>query len=183
MRKKITSTILLFQLGYILAIAQAGLYSAYTGYTWDNWQANYLWKYAYSNDGWVYAYPSLGGQPRDFYFRFYYKELGLHHLQGQEWKNVKANNKFYETSCTFEYYITDEHPTLRASLEKLSWPCAKWYHFDKNMPIVLKSAKAKVHAQYDDDDEVRVLNFWIDGVGFAITVHWDYSGYNMTYTY
>lgn len=172
----------MLQLVVILARAQAGSYSAYTSYTWDEWQANYTWKYEYSN-GWAYAYPSLGGQPRDFYFRFKYKELGLHHLHGQEWKNVKANNKWFETSCTFEYYVTDEYPTLRASLEDHSWPCAKRFHYDKDRPIVLKSTKAKVSAKYDDDDEVRALNFWIDGVGFAITVHWDYSGYNMTYTY
>ncbi len=157
-------------------------YSAYTSYTWDSW-ANNSWKYVYS-DGWVYAIP-YSGNPRDFYFRFHYRELGLHELNKSQWKTTKANKGWLENmSCTFEYFVTDEYPTIKDALVAHSWPCAKYYHSSSSgMPIVKRTTTAQVKALYTDDDEVRTLNFWIEGYGFGISVQWDYSGYNMTYYY
>ena len=162
--------------------SHAQRHSAYTSYSWDSWTLN-IWQYAY-NDGWVYAIPYYGN-PRDFYFRFHYSELGLHELEKHHWKSVKANGGWIDNlECTFEYYVTDEYPTIKDALVAKSWPCAKFYHFPSSeMPIVKRTAKAKTKAYYSDDDEVRTLIFWIDGYGFAITVEWDYSGYKMRYTY
>ena len=167
----------------ILTTVKAQQYSAFTNYTWDSW-SDISWKYAYSNDGWVYAIP-YGGNPRDFYFRFNFRELALHELDRPQWKAVKANNGWLENlTCTFEYYITDEYQTFKDALAAHSWPCAKYYHSTSSgMPIVKRTAKALTKAFYTDDDEVRTLNFWIDGCGFAITVAWDYTGYRMTYHY
>ncbi len=157
-------------------------YSAYTSYAWDSWSGNY-WVYAYSY-GWVYAIPR-GANPKDFYFRFNYGELGLRELEKKEWKAVKAKNGWLENlKCTFEYYVTDEYPTLKDALVAHSWPCAKYYHkASSGMPIVKRTAVASVKAYYTDDDEVRSLNFWIDGYGFGLTVKWDYTGSRMTYYY
>ena len=156
-------------------------YSAFTSYTWDNWSSSH-WKYYYSNDGWVYAYPLLGN-PRDFYFRYRYSDLGLGELSRQEWKAAKLNSGWVDRNCTFEYYITDECQTMKSCLEKYSFPCAK----DKvayGKPSVLKSEYVATRVNYTDDDEVRTLNFrFSDGSGFAISVHWDYSGNKMTYAY
>lgn len=157
-------------------------YSAYTSYTWDSWSDNH-WKYAYS-DGWVYAIP-YGGNPRDFYFRFNYRELGLRELGKKEWKVIKANNGWSnDLQCSFEFYVTDEYPTIKNALSAHSWPCAKYYHNPSSgMPIVKRALKANVKVLYTDDDEVRTLNFWIDGCGFALSVGWDYTGSNMVYHY
>lgn len=156
-------------------------YSTFTSYTWDNWH-NISWRYYYSNDGWVYAYPSYE-EPRNFYFRYKYNELGLGELNRKEWKSAKQNSGWVDRNCTFEYYITDECQTMRSCLEKYSYPCAK-VKAAQGRPSVLKSEYVKTHVYYTDDDEVRTLNFhFSDGSGFAITVHWDYSGNKMTYTY
>lgn len=156
-------------------------YSSFTSYTWDNWH-NCSWKYYYSNDGWVYAYPSYD-EPRNFYFRYKYNELGLGELSRKDWKNVKLNSGWVDRYCTFEYYITDECQTMRNCLEKYSYPCAK-ARVETGKPSVLKSEYVKTRIHYTDDDEVRTLNFhFSDGSGFAIGVHWDYSGNKMTYTY
>lgn len=170
-------------LATIGVIVKAQSYSAATSYTWDNWSRN-SWNYAYSG-GWVYAIPLYGGNPRDFYFRFNYGELGLHELDRKQWKELKAKGGWLENlTCTFEYYATDEYPTLKDALVAHSWPCAKYYHSTSSgMPIVKRTAKAQVKAFYTDDDEVRTLNFWIDGCGFGLTVGWDYTGYRMTYHY
>ena len=161
--------------------ADAQSYSIFTSYTWDNWH-NCNWKYYYSNDGWVYAYPSYA-EPRNFYFRFKYSDLGLGELSRQVWKSVKQNNGWLEKYCTFEYYITDECQTMKSCLEKYSYPCAK-AQAQSGKPSVLKSDNVKTNVNYTDDDEVRTLNFYFsDGSGFAIDVHWDYSGNKMTYTY
>ena len=163
-----------------LTSSHAQQYTAYTSYTWDSWASN-SWKYAYSN-GWVYAIP-YGGNPKDFYFRFNYGELGLRELEKKEWKSLKVKNGWLDNlKCTFEYYVTDEYPTIKDALAAHSWPCAKYYHSTSSgMPIVKRTAIAEVKAYYTDDDEVRTLNFWIEGYGFGITVKWDYSGSRMTY--
>lgn len=158
---------------------RAQQYSAYTSYTWDRWQNN-QWEYIYSSE-WVYAVPR-GSNAKDFYFRFKYSELGIHELSRKEWKAIKKDEGWQESTCTFEYYITDQYPSLSLALEQHSWPCAKYY-VKSNKPSKLVSAKAKAKVYFTDDDEVRTINFWIDGFGFAITVHWDYSGYKMTYSY
>lgn len=156
--------------------------SCYTSYTWDNWKSReYEWKFCYSN-GWVYVYPDYR-QPKDFYFRFKYNDLGLRELTRSEWKNVKGNNGWVEKNCTFEYYITDEHQTMKSCLQVYGYPCAK-EKVSYGKPSVIKSEYVKTNVAYTDDDEVRTLNFFFsDGSAFAITVHWDYSGSNMKYTY
>lgn len=156
-------------------------YSTFVSYTWDTWH-NCGWKYYYSSDGWVYAYPSYD-EPRNFYFRFRYNDLGLGELSRQAWKTAKQNSGWVDKNCTFEYYITDECQTMRSCLEKYSYPCAK-ARAQAGKPSVLKSEYITTRVNYTDDDEVRTLNFhFSDGSGFAITVHWDYSGNKMTYTY
>ena len=175
-------------------------YSAYTSYDWDQWQDN-QWGYIYSS-GWCYAvagerysYTDYGflsetrkssirpaANAKDFYFRFKYSELGLHELSKKEWKAIKKDEGWLECTCTFEYYITDQYPSIASALKQHSWPCAKYY-VKSNKPSKLVSTKARAKVYFTDDDEVRAINFWIDGLGFAITVHWDYSGYEMTYTY
>ncbi len=155
-------------------------YSAYTNYAWDSWSSN-TWEYVY--DGcWVYAIP-YGGNPKDFYFRFCICDLGLRELNSKEWKAIKSKSGCLENlGCAFEYYVTDKYPTLKDALAAHSWPCAKYYHpTSSEMPIVLKTTWAKVNAFYTDDDEVRTLNFWLDGCGFALSVAWDFSGKRMTY--
>ncbi|MCR5069997.1 MAG: hypothetical protein K6A78_09450 [Prevotella sp.] len=167
-------------------------FSAYTTYAWDEWRrfgyfdytgrfCPLYWKFYYSGE-WVYAYSD---QPRDFHFRFNYNDLGLKELSRQEWKKVKNNQKWYETSCRFEYYITDDYPTIKKQLSKASWPCARYYYNEsEGRPIVSKSEYVTVKVQFTDDDEVRALNFFFaDDCAFAITVNWDYSGNNMTYKY
>ena len=156
--------------------------SCYTSYTWDNWKSReYEWKFCYSN-GWVYVYP-VYSQPKDFYFRFKYNDLGLRELTRSEWKDAKGNNGWVEKYCTFEYYITDEHQTMKSCLQVYGYPCAK-EKVSYGKPSVIKSEYVKTNVAYTDDDEVRTLNFFFsDGSAFAITVHWDYSGSNMKYTY
>lgn len=158
-------------------------YCAFTSYSWDSWVRNH-WDYAYK-DGWVYAVPYFNGNPRDFYYRFNYSELGLHELDRHQWKLVKANDGWLKNlECTFEYYVTDKFPTLKDALVAHSWPCAKYYHNSSSgMPIVKRTVKAKLNAYYKDRNDIMTLNFWIDGYGFAITVNWHYSGYNMKYIY
>lgn len=156
--------------------------SCYTSYTWDNWKSReYEWKFCYSN-GWVYVYP-VYSQPKDFYFRFKYNDLGLRELTRSEWKNAKGNNGWVEKYCTFEYYITDEHQTMKSCLQVYGYPCAK-EKVSYGKPSVIKSEYVKTNVAYTDDDEVRTLSFFFsDGSAFAITVHWDYSGSNMKYMY
>ena len=150
-------------------------YSAFTSYTWDNWQ-DVLWKYEYTNDGWVYAYPSYGN-PKDFYFRYKYNELGLRELSRQEWKAIKQNQGWTDRYCTFEYYITDECQTMKRCLEKYSYPCAKARLYSHDKPSVLRSESVRTSVYYKSNNKVRTLNFhFSDGSGFAITVYWDYSG-------
>lgn len=174
-------------LAFLSVNLRAQQYSAYTEYEWDQWQYN-DWGYLYKS-GWVYAvkvtyygFTREFGDAKDFFFRFNYNDLNLHELSRKEWKKVKSNGGWIDTYCTFEYYITDQYPTLESALKAHSWPCAKYY-LSANKPSVLKSTNAKVRVHMTDDDEVRTLNFWIDGVAFGITVHWDYSRYRMTYTY
>ncbi len=174
--------IILAALASIVFTVKAQTYSAYTDYAWDSWGAN-SWNYVYS-DGWVYAIP-YGENPRDFYFRFNYGELGLHELDRKQWKTIKAEGGWLKyLTCTFEYYVTDEYPTIKNALAAHSWPCAKYYHSTSSgMPIVKRTTKVRVDAYYSDDDEVRTLNFWFVECGFALSVMWDYSGYRMTYHY
>ncbi|MCR5361877.1 MAG: hypothetical protein K6E73_07690 [Bacteroidales bacterium] len=181
MKVKILFITLLFSLtSYVLAQQ----FSANTSYTWDLWQTN-QWAYVYSN-GWCYAVEGKPGHPtgnaRDFYFRFNYNELLLREFTKKEWKEIKKNDGWIQKSCTFEYYITDKYPTLKSALTAHSWPCAKAY-LDSRKPAVLKTERVITKVYYTDDDEVRTLNFWIDGCGFAITVHWDYMDYDMRYGY
>lgn len=154
--------------------------SCYTGYAWDNWHdRRYDWKFCYSN-GWVYVYNSIR-QPRDFYFRFNYNDLGLRELTHAEWKSVKKNNGWVDKYCTFEYYITDAYQTMKSCLETNGYPCAK-EKVSYGKPSVLKSEYVQTNVAYTDDDEVRTINFFFsDGSAFAITVHWNYSGSNMKY--
>lgn len=163
-------------------ILKAQTYTAYVDYAWDSWSNN-TWKYAYDGD-WVYAIP-FQGNPRDFYFRFKYSDLNLHELDKKQWKDIKSKNGWlHDLGCTFEYYVTDIYPTIKDALVAHSWPCAKYYHSTSSgMPIVKRTTWAKVNVNYTDDDEVRTLNFWIDGYGFGITVYWDFSKYKMTYYY
>lgn len=179
-------------------------FTARTSVDWDQWQEN-KWGYIYSGD-WIYAvkgertythvehhsflsstlstvwYQKPVGNARDFYYRFNYRELGLHKLSRKEWKQVKKNGGWLETSCTFEYYITDQYQTLRSALDAHSWPCAKYY-CAPGKPAVLKSEKVSVRVHMTDDDEVRTLNFFFSDGGFALTVYWNYSGNKMTYLY
>ncbi len=168
---------------FVLLCSFAQKFSAFTKYAWDTWSLN-QWEYVYSN-GWVYAVPIYGGNPRDFYFRFNYGELWLRELDRKEWKAVKANKGWLDNlKCTFEYYVTDKYPTIKDALVAYSWPCAKYFHSSSSgMPIVKRTTNATVTAFYTDDDEVRTLVFWFDGCGFGITVMWNYSGYNMRYSY
>lgn len=185
--------IIIALLGICIGRVEAQQYHAHTGYTWDNWHDN-QWAYQYDG-GWVYAYPKYGN-PNDFYFRFKKSDLGIHELNRKEWKALKSKSnsegwsittQFAELKrCQFEYYITDRFPTIEDALKNDSWPSAKYYHkmYDAGKkPIVLKSESVQVLVYYSDDDEVRQLCFQIHGYAFSITVHWDYSGYNMTYTY
>lgn len=180
-------TLLIF-CGSVSSFAQS--FSAYTSYAWDNWQDN-EWAYIYSG-GWCYAVPGEldiwsgkrkpSGNARDFYWRFNIYDLGLHEQSREEWKQLKKDDGWFETSCSFEYYITDQYQTIGSQLKAYSWPCAKYY-LSTGKPAVKKTTRAKAKIHFTDDDEVRTINFWIDGDGFAITVHWDYSGNNMTYSY
>lgn len=180
-----TKRILLSFIFFFIVACNVQIYgqssSCYTSYTWDRWTDQALWKYCYS-DGWVYVYPSYKN-PKDFYFRFKYKDLGLHELSRSEWKSVKQNGGWVERYCTFEYYITDQYQTMKSCLQDYGYPCAK-EKVGYGMPSVLKSENVRTRISYADDDEVRALNFWFsDGSALAISVHWDYSGYNMQYTY
>lgn len=166
-------------------------FTANTDYDWDQWQPVNKWGYIYSG-GWVYAVKGYKlpfqplkavGNARDFYFRFKYSDLDLHELSRKEWKEVKKNGGLIRGRyCTFEYYVTDQYPSLESALSAHSWPCAKAY-LDERKPAVLKSEKVLTSIQYTDDDEVRTLNFFFNGCSFAITVHWDYTNYKMTYSY
>jgi hypothetical protein len=181
-------TLLIFSLG---SCVFAQKYSAYTSYAWDTWKSN-EWAYLYKN-GWVYAVKaeySWGnlkpvGNARDFYFRFKYSDLGLRELTRKEWKELNKGEVWKTAFCDFEYYITDKYPTIKSSLTAYSWPCAKAYN-DPRKPAVLKRERVIVKVHYTDDDEVRDLNFWFgdsSDCSFGITVHWDYSKDNMTYSY
>lgn len=180
-------------------------FSAMTEYGWDQWKT-VQWAYIYSG-GWCYAVPGKlvteqrakiwpmpvsynvtipkpTGNARDFYFRFKYGDFNLHELTKKEWKKMrsKKDEGWYETTCQFEYYISDAYQTLQSALKAHSWPCAKYY-IAPNKPLVLKTTTAKAKVHFTDDDEVRTINFWIDGLGFAISVEWDFSGYTMTPAY
>lgn len=146
-------------------------YSAYTSYAWDEWNKT-CWTPIYSN-GWYYAAP-MGGNARDFYFRFQIRDSWkLRELTKKEWKEFEKKDNGWKTEkCTFEYYISDDFPTLEKALKTHSWPCAKYYVASRK-PTVLKSAEATVKIKFDSRDEVTCLNFWIDGYGFALTVYWD----------
>lgn len=156
-------------------------YSAYTSYGWDEWHSfQYYWHYTYS-DGWVYAVPR-GGNIRDFYFRFKKSDLQLHELEKKEWKLVKDNEGWIVRTCTFEYYVTDDYPTINAALKERSWPCAKYYQ-SADRPIVLRSEKVKCHVYYSKKNLVSTLNFHFSNCSFALSTNWTYKDYNMTYTY
>ena len=156
-------------------------YSKFTSYTWDNW-CSCNWKYYYSTDGWVYAYPFYD-EPRNFYFRYKYSDLGLCELSRQTWKTVKQNNGWVDKYCTFEYYITDECQTMKSCLEKYGYPCAKYY-VASGKPSVLRSEYVTTKVHYAKDNRVKTLNFlFSDGSGLALGVEWKYSGNNMTYSY
>lgn len=186
--QRLIIAILLFFFFSVSSFAQQ--YSAFTSYAWDNWEKN-QWAYVYSG-GWCYAVPGESdyyskrikptGNAKDFYWRFNIQDLGLHEQSRKEWKSLKKQGGWLETICTIEYYISDEYQTLESQLKSHSWPCAKYY-VKSNKPTKLVSTKAKARVHFTDDDEVRTINFLIDGLGFAISVHWDYSGYRMTYTY
>ena len=154
--------------------------SSYTGYAWDNWVVRDC-KYAYSN-GWVYVYPEFKN-PKDFYFRFKREELGIHELSRSEWDRVNQDGGWITEYCTFEYYITDKYQTMKSCLEVCGFPCAKAV-VGPGKPFVLQSEKVKTRIWYSKKNKVRTLNFFFsDGSGFGITVHWNYSGYNMKYLY
>ena len=175
-------------------------FSASTSYGWDQWQTN-QWGYIYQ-DGWCYAvagesyeYLHYGflsesyrrsirpvANARDFYFRFEYRDLNLHELTKKEWREIKKSGGWIEKYCEFEYYISDQYPTLKSALSAYSWPCAKKY-VDPRKPVVLKKEKVRTKIYLTDDDEVRALNSFFDECSFAIAVHGDYSGYTMTYSY
>jgi hypothetical protein len=175
---------------FVLQTISAQQYSAYINYSWDQWRTT-QWGYIY-NDGWCYAVEGEQilfwepvrpiGNARNFYFRFKYRDLELHELTRKEWRPIKKAGGWIEKYCEFEYYITDQYPTLKKALEAHSWPCAKYY-VDSRKPYILKRERVRAKIHFTDDDEVRTINFFFDGCGFAITVHWDYSGYNMTYRY
>lgn len=187
---------LFFQVSTVLSQS----FSAYTSVSWDQWQTN-KWGYIYAN-GWCYAVAGEGysythygfmsqeqrssirpvGNAKDFYFRFRYQDMGLHEFSRKEWKKIKANDGWFETTCTFEYYITDQYPTLKSALAAHSWPCAKYY-VAPNKPYILKSEKVKVKIHLTDDDEVRAINFFFDDCSFAISVHWDFEDWTLTYSY
>lgn len=158
-------------------------YSSFTSYEWDNWRScEWEWRYYYSKNGWVYAYPKYQ-EPRNFYFRFKYSDLGLKEFSRQEWKTVKQNGGWVQKGCTFEYYITDEFQTMKSCLEKYSYPCAK-EHVKEGRPSVLKREWVTTKVHYQAKDEVSTLNFWFaDGSAFGLTVWWEYSGNNMKYRY
>lgn len=139
------------------------------GDTWSTWHYTYrLWGV---HNGWVYYYKD---EPYDFYYRFKPTELGLKKLSNKEWKALKKEGGIVDGYCTFEYFITDEHPTMKSCLEKFGYPCAK-QKLDsyKQRPSVRKSEYVKTSVLYSSASTISCVSFLFDdGSAYAITVNW-----------
>lgn len=150
--------------------ANAGIRdSYYTSYTWSRW--HYHDAYMHASGNWVYVFKN---EPNNFLFRFNISELVISKLTYKEWMTLKSQGGSIDAKCKFEYYITDECPTMKSCLEKYGYPCAKekLYTWEKR-PSVLQSEYVSTSIHYISRDKINTLNFFFaDGSAYAIAVDW-----------
>lgn len=150
----------------------------FVGDIWSNWHYYGLlisdprgWEVS---NGWVYVFAK---EPYDFYYRFKPTELGLKKLSYKEWSTLKKEGGWITGYCTFEYFITDEHPTMKSCLKKYGYPCAK-QKLDsyKQRPSVRKSEFVETRVRYSSASKISCVNFFFDdGSAYAISVDWKIS--------